>query len=103
MLQTEEAYSPGLHPFEILYPAASCAGALREGMLQPLEEEGAGARPGTGIPASPLMEHLSSFSISTELGQSDWRISPYETNPPSDEDETGEGPSCTSTIQKHGI
>jgi hypothetical protein len=102
-LQTEEAYSPGLHPFKSLYPAAFCAGALREGMLQPLEEEGAGARPGTGIPTSPLMEHLSSFSISTELGQSDWRISPYETNPPSDEDETGEGPSCTSTIQKHGI
>lgn len=68
-------------------------------MLRPLEEEGAGTRPGTGIPTSPLMEHLSNFSISTELGQSDWRISPYETNPPSDEDETGEGLSCTRTLQ----
>lgn len=43
-----------------------------------------------GMPASPILEQLSTYSISTELGQSDWRISPYETNPPSDAEEGGD-------------
>ena len=47
------------------------------------------ARPSTGMPASPMLEQLSAFSISTELGQSDWRISPYERNPPSEIEEGG--------------
>lgn len=75
------------------------AGGLREGMLRPLEEEcsaaGMASRPGTGMPAVPRspIEQISTFSghsISSELGQTDWRISPYETNPPSSEEETGE-------------
>ena len=74
------------------------AGGLREGMLRPLEEEctavGMPSRPGTGMPAVPRspIEQISTFSghsISSELGQTDWRISPYETNPPSSEEETG--------------
>ena len=76
----------------------SRAGGLREGMLRPLEEEctaaGMASRPGTGMPAVPRspVEQISTFSghsISSELGQTDWRISPYETNPPSSEEETG--------------
>lgn len=47
------------------------------------------AQPSMGTPASPMLEQLSTFSISTELGQSDWRISPYETNPPSEAEEGG--------------
>ena len=67
-------------------------------MLRPLEEEctaaGMASRPGTGMPAAPRspIEQISTFSghsISSELGQTDWRISPYETNPPSSEEETG--------------
>ena len=67
-------------------------------MLRPLEEEctaaGMASRPGTGLPAVPRspIEQISTFSghsISSELGQTDWRISPYETNPPSSEEETG--------------
>ena len=74
------------------------AGGLRDGMLRPLEEEctaaGMASRPGTGMPAVPRspIEQISTFSghsISSELGQTDWRISPYETNPPSSEEETG--------------
>ena len=72
------------------------AGGLRDGMLRPLEEEctaaGMASRPGTGMPAVPRspIEQISTFSghsISSELGQTDWRISPYETNPPSSEEE----------------
>lgn len=81
----------------------ACAGALRENMLRPLDEEGAaaglGARPGTGMPRSP-MEQVSCCSISTELGQSDWRISPYETNPPSEKDEGGGWPPTLTCLCK---
>ncbi|CAL5219786.1 g1691 [Coccomyxa viridis] len=48
---------------------------------------GISAHPSMGMPASPILEQLSTYSISTELGQSDWRISTYETNPPSDAEE----------------
>ncbi len=47
------------------------------------------AHPSMGMPGSPILEQLSAYSISTEIGQSDWRISPYETNPPSDAEEGG--------------
>lgn len=66
--------------------AISGAGVLRE------ENKAAGmtAQLSAGMPASPMLEQLSTWSISTELGQSDWRISPYERNPPSAAEEGGE-------------
>ena len=74
------------------------AGGLREGMLRPLEEEcpvtSMASRPGTGMPAVPRspVEQISiaGHSISSEMGQTEWRISSYETNPPSSEEETGQ-------------
>ena len=61
-------------------------------MLRPLEEEcsaaGMVSRPGTGMPAvprSPLdadLHLVQLLHLDASLGQSDWRISPYETNPP---------------------
>ena len=73
---------------EMLY-ASMLVGGLSEGILQPLDENSASGRPGMGMATSPTFEHMSTYSISTELGQSDWRISQYETNPPSEEEEAG--------------
>ena len=55
---------------------------------------GMASRPGTGMPTVPRspvgqMSTFSGHSISSELGQTDWRISAYETNPPSSEEESG--------------
>jgi len=64
-------------------------GGLSEGILQPLDENSASGRPGMRMATSPTFEHMSTYSFSTELGQSDWRISQYETNPPSEDEEGG--------------
>ena len=61
-------------------------------LRSPVESAAAGAAAQPGRPVSPMEEQLSAYSISTELGQSDWRISPYETNPPSEAEEEGEFP-----------